>query len=181
MEWEQIEAKVVEGQRLASGTSQRDPSFNEEIVKDGVKGKGTLFLQAGEFKKHGLDLDAYFGEAGYVNGTLNLLIEPQTWTLGKRDDFEYFLSGVHWTDKLDKPGEQPFVENFFLSPCQIIFGGNKYKAMIYIPDPATKPKHHAPLAPYIDVIAPRIPGIGYGSLVTLFYNSKAIHVKANDL
>jgi hypothetical protein len=180
MNWEQIEAEVAPGQRLASGTATRDPMFNEEIIKDGVKGKGTIFLQASEFKEQGLDLDTYFGECGYFSGTLNLLIAPRTWKLG-RNGFEHVLRNVRWTDKLDETGKPPFTETFMLSPCDLEFNDIRYKGMIYIPDPNTKPGKHAPLAPYIDIIAPSIPGIGYGSKVTFFYNPAAIQVARAEL
>jgi hypothetical protein len=175
MKWQQLPAVIARGQRLASGTSTRDPIFNEEIVINGRTGKGTIFLQAGEFKKQGLDLDAYFGEGGYYHGTLNLLIEPRQWKLG-REGFDYMMRDVRWTELLDEQGKKPFVENFLLSPCQIEFKGKDYKAMIYIPDPATKPDQHAPLAPYIDVIAPFIPDITYGDSLMLRCNPEAIKI-----
>jgi hypothetical protein len=164
----QVEAIIKQGYRVASGQALEggDQRFNE----DG----GTIGLQIPEFKKHGFDFDNYFGgKAGqaYVVGTLGCNIAPYVVTILHP---EYHFIGLRWTDKYDQ--EFPdFKENFFLSPAQIQFKTKKYKALLYIPDPATKPDHFQ-LPSTIEVIAQKIPAIVYGDRVTLFYNSNAIQL-----
>jgi len=162
---EHIDALVKAGYRVASGTSIKDPRFN----KDG----GTIRLQIPEFRKRGLDFDAYFGgkaDEAYVCGTLGLDITPKSFTI---EEPEYHFEDVRWTDKFDKEGEPPFVENFYLSKASVVFKAQLYKALLYIPDPKTKPGHfHPPTT--IEVIAQPIRNVQYGSHVTLWYEPKAI-------
>ena len=160
---QQVQANVIQGYRIASGTSAHKTMFN-------VDG-GTLGLQIPAFKKHGFDLDAYFGTRGYVCGTLNLSVAPHRVTIGAP---KYFLKNIRWTDKLDKAGQAPFVENFFLDDAAILHGGKTYQGLLYIPDPATKPAGFSPTPATIEVIAQEIPGIAYGDHVMLEYNSEAI-------
>lgn len=163
----QVEATVKQGYRVGSGTSTADPRFNE----DG----GTIRLQIPEFRKHGLDFDVYFGgpaDTGYVCGTLGLNLAPQRVTILKP---EYDFEQVRWTHKFDHAGAPPFTENFFLSAASVRFGNADYKALLYIPDPATKPGHfHPPTT--LEVIAQKIAGIGYGDRVTLTYNPEAVQI-----
>jgi hypothetical protein len=64
-------------------------------------------------------------------------------------------------------------ENFFLSFAQVLFKERSYKALLYIPDPSTKPDHfQAPTT--IEVIAQRVDGIRYGDAVTLAHNPEAV-------
>ena len=160
-----IDTIVLEGWRVASGQSITDPVFNEF--------GGTIRMQMPEFKKHGLDLNSYFGGAedvAFVCGTLGLDVAPLT---VKIVNPEFHLTGVRWTDKFDQPGQPPFYENFFLSPAQVTYRTRTYKALLYIADPATKPGHHQPPT-RIEVIAEKIAGIGYGSQARLHYNPSAI-------
>lgn len=163
-----VDATVQQGYRVASGTSDIDPTFN-------VDG-GTIRMQIPEFQKRGLDFDAYFGgkaDLAYVCGTLGLDLTPHTVSLLKP---EYHFTKVRWTDKFDKEGQPLFLENFFLSAAQILFKGRTYKALLYIPDPATKPGHfHLPTT--LEVIAQKIPGIQYGDRLTLGYNPDAVVIK----
>jgi hypothetical protein len=147
-----IKGIVIPGHRIASGTSTMDCRFPQ----------GSIAMQAPHFKRQGLDLEAYFrGEL--FKGTLNVSIEPLVWEIVQP---EYVMREVLWTDV------QP-AENFFLSPAALAYAGQSYRAMLYIPDPATKPAHFNP--PHIvDVLAPPIPGIGYGSEVELSYNRAAV-------
>lgn len=150
-----IKGVVIPGHRIASGTSEIDRRFPQ----------GSIAMQMPHFKRQGLDLTAYFG-GEFFKGTLNVSIEPLTWEIVKP---EYVIRDVRWTEL------QP-AENFFLSPAALSYDGRSYRAMIYIPDPATKPGHFNP--PHIvDVLAPQIPGIGYGSEVELSYNSAAVRPK----
>jgi hypothetical protein len=151
-EFAAIKGVVIPGHRIASGTSEIDRRFPQ----------GSIVMQTPHFKRQGLDLTAYFG-GDFFKGTLNVSIEPLIWEIVKP---EYTMRDVRWTD------QQP-AENFFLSPAALAYRGQSYRAMLYIPDPATKPAHFNP--PYIvDVLAAPITGIGYGSEVELSYNSAAV-------
>lgn len=168
---QKVQAVLKRGYRVASGTSVEDSRFNAE--------GGTIRMQTPEFKKRGLDFDSYFeGEAdkAYVCGTLGLDISPCRVRI---EAPEYFFSGIRWTDKFDKEGCAPFVENFFLSEAAVVFKGKTYKALLYIPDPGTKPGHYHPPTT-IEVIAQKIPSINYGDEVTLYYNPAAIKVLFPD-
>jgi len=167
---QQVKATVLQGHRVASG--QALPGMDQRFNQDG----GTIALQIPEFRKRGLDFDEYFGgKAGeiYIVGTLGCDVAPFTIAIGHP---EYHFMDVRWTDKLDKeiPG---FKENFFLSPAKVEFGGKSYKALLYIPDPATK-LAHLQRPSTIEVIAEKVPNIRYGDSVTLFYNPEAIKLEA---
>lgn len=152
-----IEAVVQSGYQVASGHSTTDKRFPG----------GTIRMQKPFFKERGMDLDAYF-DNDFVHGTLNLSIEPKTFTIGKT---EYFFEEVKWTDQFG-------AENFFMSPAELRFKGNSYKAMIYIPDPSTKPDHFQKPT-IIEVLAQTVPELAYGDTVTLAFNPEAILI-AND-
>jgi hypothetical protein len=151
-EWVAIQGIVIPGHRIASGTSTIDRRFPQ----------GSIVMQMPHFKRQGLDLTAYFG-GDFFKGTLNVSIAPLLWEVLQP---EYLMRDVRWTDL------QP-AENFFLSPAALAYGGQSYRAMLYIPDPATKPAHFNP--PHsVDVLAAPIAGIGYGSEVALSYSPAAV-------
>jgi hypothetical protein len=152
-----LTAKVVQGFRVASGMSETDRRFPG----------GCIAMQLPHFKQRGLDLDAYF-DGSYFSGTLNLSFAPQTYDILKP---EYFMKNVNWTDAIPP-------ENFYLDPATVTFKGREYKAMIYIPDPATKVDHFNPPT-MLDIISKHIPGISYGDEAVLTYNPLAIRVKAS--
>jgi hypothetical protein len=162
-----VEAVVKEGYRVASGTSTKDPTFNAT--------GGTIRMQLPEFKKRGLDLDAYFGgqaDEVYVCGTLGLSVAPLTVAI---QEPEHYFENVRWTDKFDKEGQPPFLENFYLSAAEVVFRNAAYKALLYIPDPKTKPGHFQPPTT-VEVIAQKIPGIRYGDRVMLRYRPEAVKI-----
>lgn len=149
-----VKGAVLEGHRVASGTSQEDKRFPG----------GTIRMQKPFFKERGLDFDAYF-DGDFVYGTLNLSIAPRHFKIAKP---EFYFPQIKWTDIFPP-------ENFFLSAAEVAFGGRAYRALIYIPDPATKPDHFHDLS-VIEVIAQRIEGIAYGDEVRLGYAETAIEV-----
>ena len=122
-------------------------------------------MQMPFFKQQGLDLDAYFN-GNFVKGTLNVSFAPQTYDILKP---EYFMRSVKWTDAFP-------AENFYLSPAEITYRAKKYRAMIYIPDPSTKPDHFNPPT-MVDVLAEPVAGIQYGDALELGYNPAAIRLK----
>jgi len=149
-----ISCTVCAGHKVASGQAENDRRFPS----------GTIEMQVPHFREKGFDLKAYFN-GDYVSGTLNLSIKPHTYHIGKPD---YFLEAVKWT-----PLFPP--ENFFLGGAEIIYKDVNYRALIYIPDPSTKPDHFQP-PDIIEVIAQKIPGISYGEKVMLLYNPQFIKV-----
>jgi hypothetical protein len=149
-----VPAVVVKGHGVASGASA-DPRFPE----------GTLRLQLPLFRQRGLHVERYTGP-GLVVGTLNLSLAPRTYEIGRP---EFSLEGVAWTPHFP-------AENFYLSPARVHFAGRSHRALLYIPDPATKPDHFQ--APgVIEVLAERVPGVLPGSRVELEYNPAAILVR----
>jgi hypothetical protein len=150
-----IKAPIVAGHRIASGTSLKDRRFPA----------GSIAMQAPFFKQQGLDLEAYFG-GDFFKGTVNVSVAPLVREIASP---EYFMRSIKWTG-LFPP------ENFYLSPAELTFRNKTYKGMLYIPDPATKPDHFNP-ATVIDVIAPYIEGIAYGTEVEFGYNPAAIRLR----
>lgn len=167
MAWSAVEATLAPGYRVASGGSAKDRRFNAL--------GGTIRMQIAPFRARGFDLEAFFGgqaDRAFVCGTLGLNIAPRRAAILKP---EIRLEAVRWTDLFDRPGEKPFVENFFLSPAEILYAGRSYKALIYIPDPATKPDHFHPPS-LVECIAAPIEGIDYGDRLTLHFDDAALAV-----
>jgi hypothetical protein len=150
----QVSAVVARGHGVASGQSTADMRFP----------MGTIRLQLPFFAARGLDLDAYFS-GNFLAATLNLDVAPWRVQILKP---EFFLSSVDWTDLMP-------AENFYLSAAQVGFGERLYKAMLYIPDPATKPDHFQPPT-IVETIAEPIAGLGHGDAVTLHYHPAAIRL-----
>jgi hypothetical protein len=150
----QVSAVVARGHGVASGQSTADTRFPE----------GTIRLQLPFFAARGLDLDAYFS-SNFLTATLNLDVAPYRVQILRP---EFFLRSVKWTDLLP-------AENFFLSAARVGFGERLYKAMLYIPDPATKPDHFQ-LPTIVETIAEPVAGLGYGDAVTLHYHPTAMRL-----
>jgi hypothetical protein len=151
----QINAIVVRGYRLASGDSPEDMRFPG----------GTLRMQKPCFAAAGFDIDRYFA-GDYVIGTLNLSIAPD---IVRVKQPEVFLAGIKWSPVFP-------AENFYLSPAQILHNGATYRALLYIPDPATKIDHF-PTPSMVEVIAQHVAGIRYGDATTLVYDPEAIAIE----
>jgi hypothetical protein len=151
----QINATVMRGYRLSSGDAPEDTRFPG----------GTLQMQKPFFAAAGFDLDRYFA-GDFVNGTLNLSIAPDIVRVKKP---EVFLAGIKWSPVFP-------AENFYLSPAQLLHNGTIYRALLYIPDPATKIEHfQAPSV--IELIAQPVAGIRYDDETTLIYNPEAIAIE----
>ncbi|MGE4350903.1 MAG: hypothetical protein AB7E52_01795 [Bdellovibrionales bacterium] len=153
-----VQTTLRQGYQVASGLSQENPALSQ----------GTIRMQLPFFKEQGLDIDAYF-EGNFRYATLNLSIAPCRFTIGQTS---YYLEQVKWTD-LSPP------ENFFFSPAQLRFKGRTYKALLYIPDPKTKPDCHQG-ADILEVIANEIPDVTYGDKIDLLYTPEEILIVAPD-
>ncbi len=135
----EVPARVIKGHGVASGRGNdiRYPA-------------GTLALQMPFFRKQGLDL------SGYYQGTLNLDITPYRFAYGKAD---FFFEGVDWSPHISP-------ENFLFFGVTLLFRDQQYDGLVYLPDPATKTDHPQP-ANMLEVMMPRIIGIGYGDEVLI--------------
>ena len=137
MQW--IAATVVPGHQVASGLNG-DPRFPG----------GTLAMQVPYFRARGLDLSRYHP------GTLNLSIAPLVYRVaGPRMTFRQ----VQW-----HPVEP--AEDFSFFDCRIRFAGAEHAGLIYYPHPETKPEHFQ-ADHVLEVLAPTIAGMVYGSVVEL--------------
>jgi hypothetical protein len=154
-EMKAVNTIIVRGYRLSSGASPDDRRFPG----------GTLRMQSPCFAAAGFDLERYFG-GDFVSGTLNLSVAPAVVRLKKP---EIFLAGIKWSPVFP-------AENFYLSPAGVVHHDTHYRALLYIPDPATKIDHFQ-AASVVEVIAQPIAGIGYDDQITLRYNPKAIAIE----
>ncbi|NJM49178.1 MAG: hypothetical protein HC860_25885, partial [Alkalinema sp. RU_4_3] len=109
---------------------------------------GTIALQDLRFSGFGVGFGDCFG-------TLNVNVAPfEMRILVPRFRFE----GVEWVAGV--------VETFSFCRCGVEFGSVGYEGWIYFPHPETKPDHFQPPG-LVEVIAPRILGLGYGDRVGL--------------
>lgn len=149
-----IDGILLQGYGVASGQSTSDTRFPQ----------GTIRLQAPYFRAQGLDLDAHFN-GGWVAGTLNISIAPLTYKIINAD---YFLKDVKWTDAFA-------AENFYLIGMKVVYKDRRYKALLYQPDPATKPDHFQPPS-VMEIIAETVPEIKYGDAVKLDIDPEKIEI-----
>ncbi|PZV20050.1 MAG: hypothetical protein DCF21_05855 [Leptolyngbya sp.] len=146
--WQRVVGQVERGHGVASGVAASSPYP-----------RGTIELQAPIFKPLGLDL------TDYVKGTLNISISPSTFALLRP---ELTFRQVAWTDR-----HPP--EDFSFSRCRILFQASTYDSWIYYPHPETKKRNfQAPST--LEIIAPKILGIGYGDRVEVEYDPAAVAV-----
>ena len=143
-----VEGKVCPGYRIASGQALDSP-YPESTIR----------MQKPYFLEHGLDLSAYF------LGTLNISIEPKKFTMIAP---EYNFKAISWCE--DRPAE-----DFSMSKCVINFNNKDIAGLIYYPHPETKLKHFHD-SNTLEVLAPYIQGIGYGSNVGLTLNTREIEI-----
>jgi len=145
-----VQGIVTEGHRVASGLA-KEPRFPN----------GTLALQIPRFAERGLDL------SGYHQGTLNVSIAPHSFCIGQA--WKSF-AGVKWSPVMPE-------ENFSFYRCGIrpvdteIFTD----ALVYWPHPSTKPEYFQSSS-VLEILAPFIKGIGYGSEVELRFSPEEIEI-----
>jgi hypothetical protein len=133
----------------AAGVVQAGYGVASGIASESPYPGGTIALQMPFFRDLGLDLGDCF------LGTLNVNVAPfEMRILRPRFRFER----VEWVAGV--------VETFSFCRCVVEFGSVGYEGWIYYPHPETKPDHfHFP--GLVEVIAPRILGLGYGDRVGL--------------
>lgn len=114
-------------------------------------------MQSPFFRKLGLDLAHYF------QGTLNLCVLPYSFALGLS---LYSFPAVKWSADLP-------AENFSFYPCRIRLSGDFRfnECLVYWPHPSTKPGFYQEPS-ILEVLAPRIAGVSYGTKLELSGNAK---------
>ncbi len=132
---------LIKGHRVASGLSADSPYPG-----------GSIALQTPFFKKLGLDLSPFY------QGTLNIDIQPESFEMREPD---YVFKAVNWIDIIPP-------EDFFFKHCRLSGHFFKMDGLIYYPSPKTKVQHFQ-AASLIEILAPYIPNLKYGSSVTLQY------------
>lgn len=139
-----IVGRVIRGHRVASGLSADSPYP-----------AGTIEMQIPVFADLGVDL------AGFHPATINVDISPLRFRIvGAPVE----LRQVQWCD------EHP-PETFSFCNCSLEFRETVYDGMIYYPHPETK-KNHYQSDHTIEVLAPLIPGLRYGSKIALVVGSE---------
>ncbi|QYY35690.1 hypothetical protein [Ruficoccus sp. ZRK36] len=138
-QWQRISGTVAPGYGVASGQGH-DPRYPE----------GTLAMQWPIFAELGLPLEGIF------RGTLNIDISPRRFELTGRD---WHFPLVKWSPHIGP-------ETFSFSRCRVHWQGQVHDALIYYPHPETKPEHFQSDST-LEVLAPRLEGISYGSTVEL--------------
>ncbi len=146
MEWTAIPGVVCEGYGVASGVRGAFPG-------------GTIRAQIPLFGKRGLDLSHCYP------GTLNVSVAPLALVLVQP---AYTFRGVRWAS--NHPAE-----DFSFSACRISCGDVVEEGFIYHPHPETKPQHFQPPS-IVEVMAPFIEGLAYGSSVIVDINPAEVHV-----
>lgn len=126
--WRWHRARLVSGHGVASGRNPASPYP-----------AGTIALQAPLFRRHGLDLSAFFA------GTLNLAFSPGEWRLQQPD---WQVSELRWSDC-----HPPETFSFWRCRLRLASPPEEVEALIYYPHPHTKRAHHQP-AGLLEVLAP---------------------------
>lgn len=146
--WQSLVGTVVQGYRVASGLSDTTPYP-----------QGTLAMQLPHFLARGFDLQPYF------LGTLNVAIAPLQFRLVEP---EVTLEQVAWTD-LHGP------ESFSFARCRLGWGNATHSGWLYYPHPETKPMHRQ-RSDVLELLMPKLAGIGYGDRVRLAIRPTEIHL-----
>lgn len=147
-ELQPVDGVVMQGYGVASGRATDSPYP-----------RGTITMQQPHFEALGLDL------SGIFPGTLNVSIKPQKAEIIAP---ELTFEQVQWA-----PGFPP--ETFSFSACVVDFSETRYPGWIYYPHPETKPMHFQD-ASTLEVLAPAIAGLAYGSQLRLWLNPQAVQV-----
>ncbi len=145
-----VHGTIVAGHQVASGKGATTP-YPDSALK----------LQSPHFLAGGLDITVYH------QGTLNVSLAQHK---ALRVDGEYRFELVEWT-----PLHPP--ETFSFSRCQIAFGDQIYDGLVYYPHPETKETHFQG-GSILEVLAPSIQGIAYGSQVTVIVNTNEVILAA---
>lgn len=134
-----VSGRVIRGHRVASG-----------LATDSPYSAGTIETQAPVFASLGLDI------SGYFPATINVDISPLHFRIVTPT---VRLDQVRWCD-------QHPPETFSFCSCRVVFSETEYRGLIYYPHPETK-KLHFQDDQTVEILAPRVPGLRYGSIIVL--------------
>jgi hypothetical protein len=135
----EIDGIVTSGHGVASG-QRKDDRYPD----------GTLALQTSHFLEYGLDISIYH------RATVNVDVSPYHFLILKS---KHFFPNVSWSRHIPP-------ENFYFFDTVLQFQNKSYEGLIYMPDPKTKPEHFQSTS-VLEVLCEKIPGLCYGSKVTL--------------
>ena len=144
--WAVVSGVVKQGHQVASG-----------IAKDTPYPQSSIKIQKPFFLNLGLDLSSVF------NATLNVSIHPRKFIV-KNPEFTF--RNVKWIENYP-------TEDFSFSRCQVKFADIQYPGFIYYPHPETKIAHFQNPS-ILEILAPFISGIQYGSCLEIMINPKEI-------
>ena len=150
--WTTLDAVVLQGHQVASGWGPSPYPM------------GTIVLQAPFFQRLGLDLTPFYA------ATLNLDFAPYEVVLQQPS---FTFRQVNWTS-----AHPP--EDFSFSPCRLRFHGIRYDGWVYYPHPETKTIHFQNSS-VLEVLAPKVPEIGYGDRVTVELDPAEVLVRKAGL
>lgn len=141
-----VEGVVVQGHRVASGTSSESPYP-----------AGTISMQMPTFASLGVDLSAYHP------ATINVDISPLRFSMRRSATR---LDNVRWCE------EHP-PETFSFSRCRVVYNETEHDGMVYYPHPDTKRKHFQG-DNLLEVLAPLIPGLKYGARIAVLVSDDVV-------
>lgn len=147
-----LRGTIKTGHGVASGASTGSPYP-----------QGSIAMQAPVFKALGLDL------SGCHFGTLNVSITPARWKIVRP---AFHFENVKWTD-LHPP------ETFSFLSCEIAYRAVTFKGWLYYPHPETKAAHWQD-ASVMEIIAPRLEGLGYGGQIDLRFTDDTLLIDSGD-
>lgn len=147
--WQTVKGLVMPGHQVASGHGESTPYP-----------QGSISMQKPFFRERGLDLE------GCYEGTLNVSIAPWKFRLLRP---QWTFENVEWTS-LHPP------ETFSFSACQLLCDSRVHEGCwVYYPHPQTK-KTHFQSPCIVEVLAPRIDGLGYEMRIELRLDANEIEL-----
>lgn len=147
-----LHGTINKGHGVASGASAGSPYP-----------QGSIAMQAPFFKARGLDL------SGCYFGTLNVSIAPPCWKIVRP---AFHFENLKWTD-LHPP------ETFSFLPCNITYRAVTVQGWLYYPHPETKAAHWQD-ASVMEIIAPRMEGLGYGEPIDLCFPDGSLLIDSGN-
>lgn len=143
-----IRGVIVEGGRVASGLSEKNPFP-----------AGTIPLQAPFFKSRGLDISEFYP------ATVNVSIAPFNFQIVKP---RYIFRNIKWTANYE-------AEHFSFVDIIVRFQEHNYECLVYYPHPETKLGFEKG-AIVLEILAPFIRNLSYGAPIELFYCNNEIEI-----
>jgi hypothetical protein len=151
-----INGIVVPGHQVASGQSNQNPYP-----------RGTIEMQTPHFQRLGVDLTPFYP------GTLNVSIAPYRFDIAP----PITLAQVKWSP-------HHAAESFSFVPIRLVRPASQVSSVsaqtvegfIYYPHPETKLNHFQDPS-VLELLLPKLDGIGYGSALTLTASASELIIK----